>query len=180
MVPVLPAMSRVPKRRWPPVPPGIITWLSTRLTPSATARGNACLQSRPGPGISLWDLSRTDVTASGLQYFPRAANVAYAFDSINGVTYPTPSVIDATWSSGSPVWPLYIPSLAAIFAIAHSPVRCDNCRKYVLVENRAASTMVRSPLCVEFFGWYVGSRVVPVQVRNFVFRRSICSGELIR
>src|SRR5205807_8760483 len=126
----------------PPVPPGIITWLSTRFTPSATCRDSTCLQSNPGPGTGRPALSRTDVTTSGLQYFPRAANVAYAFDSISGVTYPTPSVIEITWSSGSPFWPLYIPSLTATFAIEHSPVRCDSCRKYVLVEYRAASTIV--------------------------------------
>jgi hypothetical protein len=74
-------------------------------------------------------LSRTDVTTSGLQYLPRAAKVAYAFDSINGVTYPTPSVIETTCSSGCSVCALYIPSRDAIRAIGHRPTRCDSCRK---------------------------------------------------
>src|SRR2546421_59157 len=108
----------------------------------------ACRQSKPGPGTGRPALSRTDVTTSGLQYFPRAANVAYAFDSISGVTYPTPSVIEITWSSGSPVCALYIPSLAAIFAIEHRPVRSDSCRKYVFTEYRAPSIIVKSPLFV--------------------------------
>ena len=41
----------MPNRSRPPVPPGIITALSTRLTPSATARGMACLHSTPGVSI---------------------------------------------------------------------------------------------------------------------------------
>src|SRR5215471_12871207 len=110
MVPVLPARSQLPNFRLPPVPPGCMTALSTRFTPSATHGSIACLHDSPGVAIDLPVWSWIDVTSSGAQYTPRAANVAYASDSINGVTYPTPSVNDTTWSSGCSVCALYMPS----------------------------------------------------------------------
>src|SRR5262245_53300648 len=116
IVPVLPATGRSSRIRLP-VPPGSLTTdQSTLLTPSATPCCITWAQLAPGVGSGAFSLFLIEVITVGVQYLPRAANVAYAFESISGVTLPTPSVYDGTATSGLPCcsytfWPMTLPCL---------------------------------------------------------------------